>query len=295
MPEFWSWWIIVLTLGNIAACYWLVWWTGRPRPNEVAEGKPMHHEWDGIRELNNPLPRWWLYLFYITIVFGVSYAALYPLLGKFPGLLGWTAANQYDAESKDYDAQYAEKFNKYLKVDLKVVAKDPEANKMGQRLFLTYCASCHGTTAQGATHFPNLTDKDWLYGGEADTIKTTVMGGRLGVMPNWGPVLGEQGVDEVANYVQTLSGRKADATKAAAGKVTFTTYCTACHGPDGKGNQMMGAPNLTDGIWLHGASDSAIRKSITNGFNNQMPSFSAFLGEAKVHLLAAYVYSLSNK
>ena len=295
MSSFWSWWVIILTLGNIVACYWLIRWASRRRAGEATQGEVTGHTWDEtLQEYNNPLPRWWLWLFYITIVFGFVYLALYPGLGNFKGLLGWSEVGQYQDEMAKADAEYGPLFAKYSKEDLATLAKDPQAIKIGQRLFLNYCAGCHGSDAGGAPGFPNLTDNDWLYGGAPETIQTTILDGRNGVMPAWGQVLGAQGVDEVTAYVLSLSGRPVpDAAQVSAGKAKFETYCAACHCADGKGNQAIGAPNLTDNIWLYGGSPAIIKQTIANGRNGRMPAQRDFLGEAKVHLLAAYVYSLS--
>lgn len=292
---FWSWWVILLTIANVLACWWLITWASKRHAGDAAAGAVTGHVFDEtLEELNNPLPRWWLWLFNITLVFGLVYLTLYPGLGSYRGLLGWTAEEtQYKAEMDAAKQKYDPIFEKYGAQALTVLAKDPAALKIGQRLFVTYCASCHGSDAGGAAHFPNLTDKDWLWGGTPAAIQTTIMNGRTGVMPAWGAVLGEQGVDEVANYVLTLSGRQADPAKAAAGKAKFETNCVACHMATGTGNQALGAPNLTDNIWLHGGSIGAIKQIITNGRTGVMPAHGDFLGKDKVHLLAAYVYSLS--
>ena len=293
MSSFWHWYIVVLTLLNIGGCYWLVRWATRKRSGEVTEGNVTGHTWDGLQEFNNPLPRWWLYLFYITIVFGLIYIVLYPTLGNWKGIYGWTSTGQYQQEMEQADAKFGPIFTQLAQQDVAALAQDPKATQIGQRLFLNYCATCHGSDAGGAVGFPNLTDNDWLYGGTPEAIKTTIMNGRMGAMPPWGAALGEQGVDEVANYVMSLSGREVDAAKAAAGKDRFAMMCVACHGVDGKGNTAIGAPNLTDNVWLYGGSPGAIKASIRNGRNGVMPAHKDFLGEDKVHVLAAYVYSLS--
>lgn len=296
MSNFFNWWVILLTLGNIAACGWLIWWTMRGKTGEAAMGEVTGHTWDeDLQEYNNPLPRWWLWMFYITILFALGYLALYPGLGKYAGALGWSQENQYEQEMQAADSKYSPIFKRYANQDLATLSHDPEALKVGQRLFLNYCATCHGSDAGGAPGFPNLTDNDWLYGGAPDTIKTTILDGRNGAMPPFGPVLGEQGVNEVAAYVMSLSGREVDAQLAAAGKPKFEAMCAACHTPNGTGNQMIGAPNLTDNVWLYGGSPGVIKQTITNGRNGHMPAHRQFLGEDKVHVLAAYIYSLSNK
>ncbi len=292
--DFWSWFIIVISVGYILGCWWLIVWASKRREGEAAAGAVTGHTWDeNLQEYNNPLPRWWLWMFYGTMVFGLIYFAIYPGLGKFQGFLGWTEEKQYDQEMKTAQEKYAPIFRKYASQDLAVLAKDPEATKIGRRLFLNYCAVCHGSDAGGGPGFPNLTDNDWLWGGEPETIKATIMNGRQAAMPAWKPIIGDQGVEQAAAYVQSLSGRNVDANLAAAGKTVFETNCVACHGMDGKGNVAMGAPNLTDNIWLYGGSAGVIKQTIANGRSGMMPAHGQFLGEDKVHLLAAYIYGLS--
>lgn len=294
--EFWNWFVIVITVGSLI---WIVWFVKGQTTSKLAPGEKaevIQKAWDGnLQELNNPLPRWWLKLFYLTIVFGVIYLALYPGLGSFKGYYGWSSHGQLQDEQKLAEKKYGPIFDKFAKQDLLAVAAIPEARDMGKHLFLTYCSQCHGSDAAGAKGFPNLTDNDWLYGGDAETIKTTIANGRAGVMPAWGGPLGEQGVKEVANFVLSLSGRPNDAKLAAAGKDKFATFCVACHMPDGKGMAALGAPNLTDNVWLYGGSEASIIESISNGRNGQMPAQLEKLGEAKVHILAAYVYGLSQE
>ncbi|MDD3517749.1 MAG: cytochrome-c oxidase, cbb3-type subunit III [Chromatiales bacterium] len=296
MSLFWHLWVVVLTLGNIAGIYWLIRWTSKRRPGEVAEGAEMEHVWDGdLRDYNNPLPRWWLWMFYGTIVFALGYLTLFPGLGRFEGWLGWTQENQWEREVQRAEAQYGPIYANYAKQDVAALAANPEAVKTGRRLFLNYCASCHGSDARGARGFPNLTDGEWQWGGEPDTIKQTVLHGRQAIMPVRGltGTLTDAEVDEVVHHVLSLSGRDADAGKAAAGQALFMAQCMACHGPEGKGNPMLGAPDLTNDIWLYGGGVEDIRKTISQGRQGLMPNFSDFLGEERVHLLAAYVYSLS--
>ena len=295
MSSFWSWWIIILSVGNILACVWLVRWTAKPAEGETSAGETTGHTWDDgdLAEYNNPLPRWWLGLFYGTIIFSMGYLLAYPGLGSYQGALGWSSVGQYELEVAKADDTYGPLFAQYVKQPLEKLSKDQEAVKIGRGLFLNYCAVCHGSDAGGASGFPNLADNDWLYGGKPEQIKTSIMNGRNGVMPPWGAALGKMGVENVVAYVMTLSGRKADAAKAEAGKPQFDAMCAACHMPDGTGNQALGAPNLTDNIWLYGGSPGAIAKTINDGRKGVMPTHKDFLGEDKVHLLAAYVYSLS--
>ncbi|MBD3610156.1 MAG: cytochrome-c oxidase, cbb3-type subunit III [Gammaproteobacteria bacterium] len=295
MSSFWHWYVVLLTLLNIFACFWLVRWATRKRSGEAAEGNVTGHSWDGLQEYNNPLPRWWLWLFYITIIFALIYIALYPTLGNWAGAYGWTSTGQYQEEMQEADAKYGPIFANLAKQDVATLSQDSTAGQIGQRLFLNYCATCHGSDAGGAVGFPNLADKDWLYGGTPEAIKTSIMNGRVGAMPPWGAALGEQGVDEVAAYVMSLSGRDVDAAKASAGKGKYNMMCIACHSADGSGNTALGAPNLADNVWLYGGSPGAIKASIRDGRNGVMPAHKEFLGEDKVHVLAAYIYSLQDK
>jgi len=302
--EFWPFYVGIITLVSIIACAILLYnCTTKP----AAKGEQVDttgHVWDeDLAEWNNPLPRWWMWMFYITIVFSLFYLALYPGLGNYAGVLGWSSQGQYDEEQKEAAALYGPLFTKYLEQDLKLVAADPAASEMGQRLFLTNCAQCHGSDARGGKGYPNLADKDWLYGGEPDMIKTSITNGRNGVMPPLGAAVGgEDGVKDVAQYVMSLSGRTHDELRAMRGKTKFNTICVACHGPAGKGNQALGAPNLTDDIWLYGGSEATIMETVIKGRGtgltadgvSVMPAHKNKLDEAKIHLLAAYVYSLSH-
>ena len=293
--NFWNIWVIALTVINILACWWLISWASKKRSDEAEVGDVTGHKWDEtLEEYNNPLPRWWLWLFHITLIFSIVYLILYPGLGTFRGVLNWTHQGAYAKEMQAADELYNPLFAKYAAIPIPELARDVEAVKIGQRLFVNYCATCHGSDAGGGPGFPNLNDKAWLYGGDPEIIEASILDGRKGVMPAWEQVLKESGVDEVAAYVMTLSGREADATKAEAGKTHFATYCAACHGADGAGNHALGAPALNDRSWLYGASAGVIRQTIAKGRNGHMPAHRDFLGEDKVHLLATYIYSLSN-
>ena len=295
--NFWSLYVAVLAILGIAGCAILLFAQSKVQIEVPADGnaETTGHSWDeGLSELNNPMPRWWMWLFYITIFFAAGYLILYPGLGSFKGKLGWASTGEYQEELKKADADYGPIFAKYQQQDLKTVAADPQAHAMGERLFLTYCAQCHGSDARGNKGFPNLTDNDWLHGGAPETIKTTIMNGRHGVMPPMGAAIGgDKDVENVAHYVLSLSDSAHDPIKAAFGKEKFGA-CAACHGADAKGNQAIGSPNLTDKIWLYGGSAETIMETIRKGRDNTMPAFKDFLGEAKVHVLAAYVWSLSN-
>ncbi len=322
MSSFWSIWVSVLTLGTLVGCFLLLRMCLKNFAG-VEEGESMGHTFDGIEELNNPLPKWWSTFFLITIIWGFGYLLLYPGLGNWEGLLGWKSSNQgilnieeskaktaeylkegsnvlveYDREVRRADEKYGPIFEAYAARDIKELAADEEALKVGQRLFLQNCSQCHGSDARGTTGFPDLADKDWLYGGSPEAIKQSIMDGRkANGMMAWESALGgEAGVKEVAAYVLSLSGREVDADVAAKGKAKFA-MCSACHGQDGQGSLAMGiplgAPNLTDNIWLYGGSPRAVEASIKNGRAGVMPAWSNILGEEKIHVISAYVYSLS--
>jgi cytochrome c oxidase cbb3-type subunit 3 len=295
--EFWSWFISAIVVGGFVWMLYLLQINNKAQLPEDGKAKPTGHVWDeDLQELNTPLPRWWLYMFYSTIVFGAVYLVLYPGMGSFPGVLGWSSVSEYEAEVAKADAEFGPLYDKFLKEDLAVLATNSDAMRTGERLFVNYCSVCHGSDARGAKGFPNLRDNDWLYGGEPEMIKTTIMYGRTGAMPAWEVALGgEEGVAQVAEYVQQLAGRDIDAEVAAAGKAKFDMFCVACHMPEGTGNQAVGAPNLTDKTWLYGGSAMAIKQTIAKGRAGRMPAHAEFLGEAKVHILAAYIYSLSNE
>jgi cytochrome c oxidase cbb3-type subunit 3 len=242
------------------------------------------------------MPRWWVWLFYITVFFSIAYLILYPGLGtQWQGVLKWTQVGQYQSEVKAADARFGPIFAAYAAQPIEQVAAEPKARQMGERLFLNNCAQCHGSDARGSRGFPNLADGDWLYGGAPATIVQTVTDGRNGVMPPMGAAIGGKAdVEDVANYVLSLSDSAHDAVKAARGKAKFDTVCAACHGADAKGNPALGAPNLTDKIWLYGGSVAMISETINGGRNNVMPKFKEILTGPEIHLVAAYVWSLSN-
>ena len=298
---FWPIYISVITLVSIIGTWVFLksQTTRKLAPGEKPE--LIKHTWDGdLQDLNNPLPRWWLGLFYGTMVFALAYLVLWPGLGNYAGVLGWTSTGEYETEVKAAEARFQPVYAGFLQQDITAVATDPDARAIGRNLFLTYCSQCHGSDAAGARGFPNLTDGDWLYGGDPETIKTTLTGGRAGMMPAMGVALGAQGAKEVANYVLSLSGRRHDAALAATGRTKFAENCAACHTPEGTGMQAIGSPNLTDKIWLYGGSEAAIIETITKGRNGAMPRLDQTLGttsnkEAKLLLLTAYVYGLSRQ
>ena len=290
----WGLFVAIVTLASIAFTFLLALAMSRKRaPGEEIE--TTGHTWDGdLAEYNNPLPRWWLYMFYLGCAFGLVYLVLYPGLGALKGQLGWSSRGEYEQEIAQAKAVYEPLFAKYLAQDIPTVAADPEARAMGERLFLTYCTQCHGSDGRGSRSFPNLTDNDWLGTGEPDYIQSTIMEGRTGMMPPMAAAVGTPAdVENLAHYVLSLSDSAPDAMKAALAKDKFVA-CMACHGEGGVGNPMIGAPRLSDKIWLYGGSLASVIETITLGRTNQMPSFKDSLGEGKIHVLAAYVWGLSH-
>jgi cytochrome c oxidase cbb3-type subunit 3 len=292
MTSFWSNWIIILTTISFVGITWIL-LANRKGSQRPGEEQTTGHIYDGIEELDNPLPAWWFYMFLITIVWGVGYLVAYPGMGNFPGLLGWTQVGQHTQSVDQANEKYQEMRDKYLALPVAEIATDPKVLKMGQRMFGNNCAQCHGADAKGRYGFPNLTNNDWIYSGTADGIETTIRDGRRAVMPAWGDILGDQGVKETTAYVLSLSGREANAQDVSAGKARFKTYCAACHQADGTGNPLMGAPNLANGIWLYGGKPEQVSHSIRAGRNGVMPAHKDTLSEDKIHILTAYVYSLN--
>jgi cytochrome c oxidase cbb3-type subunit 3 len=292
--NFWSMYVAGITLASILACALLLWFSGKAKAM-TASDNTTGHVWDGdLREMNNPLPRWWVWLFVITIVFGLSYLWMYPGLGASKGSLGWTSVGQHTTEVAKGDAAVAPIYAKFTAMSVEDVARDPQAKAIGERLFMNNCTQCHGSDARGGKGFPNLTDADWLHGGTPDKIKETLALGRIGNMPPMAAAVGTaDDVKNVANYVLSLSNAPHDSTRANLGKEKFGA-CAACHGADGKGMQAIGAPNLTDDIWLHGFGEAAVIAMINNGKVNQMPMQANLLTEAQRHVLAAYVWNFSN-
>lgn len=293
--NFWSVYITAITLGGIIACALLLWATSRKKVAASADNTT-GHVWDeDLREMNNPLPLWWVGLFILTIVFSFGYFYFYPGLGHAAGSYGWTSAGQYQEEVAKANEALKPLYAKYDGQPPEDLAKDPKAMAIGERLFMNHCAQCHGSDARGSKGFPNLTDADWLYGGSTEKIKETLHLGRMGVMPPMAAAVGTpDDVKNVAHYVLSLSGSPHDSLRASLGKSKFGA-CAACHGNDGKGNQAMGAPNLTDKIWLHGWGEETIVAMINNGKTNQMPAQKDRLTESQIHVLTGYVWSLSNQ
>ena len=291
MTSFWSMWIIVLTTITFVGIIWIL-FANRKREQQSTD-KTTGHVYDGIEELDNPLPAWWFYMFVITIVWAIGYLILYPGMGNFPGVLGWTQVGQHDREVAAADEKYRDMRDRYMALSVEEIAADPKVRKMGMRMFGNNCAQCHGADAKGSYGFPNLSDGDWLYGGSPEQIKASITNGRQGTMPAWGDIVGDQGVTDVTAYVLSVNGREADSAQTTAGEKVFQTYCVACHGADATGNPAMGAPNLANGIWLYGGNAEQVSHSVRAGRNGVMPAHKNTLSEDKIHILTAYVYGLS--
>jgi len=295
LNSFWNWFVIIISVGSILACWWLLHWTKGVSDRSDDDDGSTGHVWDeNIRELNTPLPRWWLHLFNITIVFALVYLALFPGLGNFEGVLGWTQIGRYEAELSSATSAQESVFARFRDMDGSALVADHEANEIGGRLFGHNCAMCHGSDGRGAKGFPNLADDSWLWGDSYEQVLTSITKGRVGVMPPLGAALGEDGLLEVVAYVQQLSGQTADSELAAAGEARYQMICMACHGMDGKGNQALGAPDLTDETWLYGGNPADIEATVVNGRNGNMPAHENLLSEDRRRLVAAYVKSLSD-
>jgi cytochrome c oxidase cbb3-type subunit 3 len=317
MTTFWSLYVTVLTLGTLIGLLWLLFATRKGQRAEPTQ-ETLDHSFDGIEEYDNPLPRWWFMLFIGTIIFALGYLLFYPGLGNWKGLLpgyeyadddkkiqfsdgktGWTAAHEWEKEMASANARFGPIFARFAAMPIEDVAKDPQALKIGSRLFASNCAVCHGSDAKGAYGFPNLTDDDWRWGADPQSIKTSIMAGRHAVMPAWGDALGDQGVRDVSAYVLTgLEGFKLPEDAKAdpvAGQKAFASYCAACHGPQGQGLAVLGAPDLTHSkAFIYGSSFAQLQQTIRYGRQGQMPAQALLQGNDRVHLLAAYVYSLSH-
>lgn len=293
--DFWSYYISFIVLGGIFGCLFVLFLTARVPVQKSGDNTTGHVYDEDIVELNNPMPKWWMYLFIITSVFGFAYLALYPGLGHNEGILGWTSLKQYEAEVEANKQKIAPIYAKYAAMPVEEVAKDEAAMAIGERLFMNNCSMCHGSDAHGSKGFPNLTDNDWLYGGKPETIKQTITNGRNGMMPPMLAAIGgtQEDAKNVANYVLSLSGAKHDEAAAAIGQTKFAA-CAACHGQNGEGNQMIGAPNLSDDTWLHGFGEAAIMERINLGKQNQMPAQKERLTKEQIHVLTSYVWRFSN-
>ena len=287
---FWPFFIAAVTLLSIVACALLL--VSMSKGRVSTDPEKTGHVWDeDLVELNNPLPRWWIALFWVTIAFGLAYLAWYPGLGAFKGAGGWTSVAEYEDEMRYAERLYGPIYQRFAATDIKALAADPQARAAGEKLFLNYCTQCHASDARGNKGFPNLTDNDWLYGGAPKDIVQSITFGREGTMPPIGAALGEQGVDEVIDYVLSLSGHTEPADKVAAGKARFAV-CAGCHGDDGKGNLEVGAPNLTTKIWLYGSDIKNLTTTVTYARNSTMPAWGHRLDPVTIKALTLYVHSL---
>ena len=288
----WGWFIAVSTVVSLLACLGLLIIASRRKV--MGDDNTTGHVWDeDLRELNNPLPRWWMWLFVLTVVFSAVYLAFYPGLGTSPGSLKWTSVGQYEAEQDKARAAMVPVYARYVSMNAEELGRDAQAMGIGQRLFLNNCAQCHGSDGRGSKGFPNLADNDWLGTNTLDSVKKTITEGRAGVMPPMGAALGTaEDVKNVAHYVLSLSGSAHNDIAAQLGKPKFGT-CAACHGADGKGNTTLGAPNLSDKIWLHGWGEQAIVEIINKGKTNAMPAQGRLLTPEQVHVLGCYVLNLA--
>jgi cytochrome c oxidase cbb3-type subunit 3 len=292
MSNSWSLFVITGTLGSLAWALWLL-LSNRSKP--TGEIETTGHDFDGIREYDNPLPMWWVGLFVVTIVFAAGYLVYYPGLGNFAGLSRWTSHAQWQADVTANEARVAPLLASFASMNESQLHDSHQAQQIGRRLFLNYCANCHGMSARGAFGFPNLTDDEWLWGSDFETIEATVRGGRTAAMPAWGAALGDSGTADMVQYVLSLSGAAHDAAAAQRAQPQFATLCVACHGPEGKGNPLFGAPDLTNDVWLYGGDADSIAFTVRNGRGGQMPAFAAVLGDARVELVAAYVSGLQRR
>ena len=296
MPAFWHWFIAIGTVVFVIWCAWLVSWSAKQGPQNVADDELVGHKWDGdLEEWNNPAPKWWLYLYFITIAWGIGYMVAYPGLGAFEGALSWSSQGQYDAEMVAAAERYDPIYEQFAAMEFGELSQHPEANQLGASLYASYCTTCHGSDARGAIGYPNLTDEDWQWGDSEAQIVSTIKNGRVAVMPALAPALGgDEGVANMARYVRSLSGLEEADDAATAMQPMFVALCGACHQASGIGNPVLGASNLTDDVWLYGSSTEAITTALVEGRNGAMPAHGDLLGDNRTKILAAYVYSLSS-
>jgi len=293
----WSYFIAAVTAVGILWCLWLLFSQRKTKVILKPDGSVSDtgHSWDGLTELNNPLPRWWMWMFLLSCIFSIVYLVLYPGMGAFEGTLKYSTEKEHDESVAAANAELKPLYSKYMGMPIEQVAADPKATEIGKRLFLNYCATCHGSDAGGNKGFPNLTDKDWLYGGEPEAIRTTLIKGRAGVMPSFKDTLDGSQISDVTHYVRSLSGLSADQIKVGRGQTVFKNNCVGCHGGNGAGMTAVGAPNLTDKVWLYGSSEATITETLLKGRAGVMPAHEQILTPEKIQMLTAYVWGLSNK
>ena len=290
MTTFWHWFVILGTMLSLAGVLWLLFANRTTQSNEKTG-----HSWDGIEEYDNPLPMWWVWMFVGSVVFTLIYLAVYPGLGNFEGAIDWTSTDQHQSEVDRHDARFAELYASLASMSAAELAQSRPGMQVGRRIFINNCSTCHGVNGAGAPGFPNLADAQWIWGGSQADVERSILDGRNAQMPPWGPALGNAGVTNVANFVLALSGREHDAQKAAAGAPQYQTFCVSCHGPDGKGNALLGAPDLTNDIWLYGGDLVSIAETIRQGRNGMMPAHKDILGEQRSKIVATYVKTLGNE
>lgn len=298
MSAFWHWFVVIITLGFTVAMVWLFIATGRAKVNEpsVDDEETTGHVWDeDLREYNNPMPRWWLWLFYGTVVFSLAYLVLYPGLGRYDGTLGWTQENQYEAQMETAAEAFRAQFAELAERPLEQLAGNEQAQRVGRNIYAHNCSTCHGSDARGAEGYPNLTDDHWIWGGSPQRVLESIQSGRQAVMPPFGDALGDQGVTRTAIYLQQLAGKSVDATLAAAGEKLYRQNCAACHGPEGTGNVQLGAPDLTSGVYTYGGDLDSLRETIRDGRRGVMPAQMELLGRIRTRLVTAYVLSLGGQ
>jgi cytochrome c oxidase cbb3-type subunit 3 len=290
----WSWFVALATIGGLVFCVVLLLVASRHKVIVGVKDNSTGHVWDeDLRELNEPLPRWWMWMFILSLVFSAVYLAAYPGLGGNAGSLGWSSAGEYRQEQDDAREQMQAVYARYAGKTAADLAQDKPAMAIGERLFANNCAGCHGSDARGSKGFPNLTDGDWLYGGQPETIVETITKGRKGLMPPMAAAVGSaDDVRNLAHYVLSLSGSPHNSIAAQMGRPKFSA-CAACHGVNGGGNPALGAPNLRDKTWLHGWGEEAVVAMINRGKTNEMPAFASRLNPEQIQLLGAYVWSLS--
>ena len=295
MPAFWHWFVVAGTILFVIWCIWLIGWSAKQGPQGKADEDLVGHKWDGdLEEWNNPAPKWWLYLYFITVFWAIGYMIAFLGLGNFEGLLGWSQSGQYEEEQRVAAARFEPIYAGFAAMDFNDLSKDPDAQKLGASLYASYCTTCHGSDARGAKGYPNLTDGDWIWGNSEEQLYASIHTGRIAVMPQLGPAMGgEEGIRNMARYVRSLSGAAEADEAAQAMQPMFVALCSACHMADGTGNEILGAQNLTDDIWLYGGSEEDVVETLTNGRNGIMPPHGDLLGEDRTKILAAYILSLS--